>query len=253
MRIVAVIPARYQSTRFEGKPLADICGRPMIWWVYNQVKKVDVLNNVYVATDDIKIAKVCEQHNIEYIMTRNNHPDHISRVQEVSEKILADYYVCVNGDEPLIEPQHIKKVITAQLSTDYKNDIEVFRGAMRLLKDPAETIDMSNIKLAISKDEVCVYMSRATIPYPKGSLLFSYYKYVGIECFNKKALDFFVNTPMGTLERIEDIDHLRFIENGIKLYFTEVDSDSISVDTPKDLEKVRCKIEEGIKNGKYSN
>ncbi len=235
MRIVCVIPARYSSTRLPGKPLIDICGKPMIWWVYSQAQKVKEFAEVIVATDDIRIAKVCEEENIMCCMTQETHPNHISRVQEVSEKIEADLYVCINGDEPLMKPEMITSVLPKELDSDV-----LFTGAYRSLTDPAETIDNSNIKLALTDNGRCVYMSRGTIPYPKGTLSVDYKKYVGIECFTKRALDFFVNTSMGILERIEDIDHLRFIENGKEIYFKEVKSDSISVDTAKDLEKVRA-------------
>lgn len=94
-----------------------------------------------------------------------------------------------------------------------------------------------------------MYISRAPVPYPRGTLLFDYYKYMGIECFNKEALDFFVRTPQGRVERIEDIDHLRFLENGVELHFTKVRSESISVDTPKDLEKVRSMVKAQIDSG----
>ena len=125
-------------------------------------------------------------------------------------------------------------------------DSPYFGGAMRELTDPAETIDFAKIKLAISdKTGRCLYMSRTPVPYPRGSLLFKYKKYVGVECFNKAALDFFVNHEMGNLEKAEDIDHLRFLENGIELHFNYVNSESISVDTPKDLEKVRQIISRG--------
>ncbi len=233
MKIVAIIPARYASTRLPGKPLADICGKPMIWWVYNQVKKVKEFEAIYVATDDERIKEVCEQYKMNIIMTRDNHPDHISRVQEVSDKVSADYYVCINGDEPLIETKCIKQVLPKKIEKE-----AYFCGARRKLTNPVETIDSGNIKLAITENDRCVYMSRTPIPFPKGTLLYTYWKYVGIECFNKKALDLFVNKKMGTLEKIEDIDHLRFIENGVNIYFKEVDSDSLSVDTKKDLEKV---------------
>jgi len=173
-------------------------------------------------------------------MTRNDHPNHIARVWEVSEQIQADYYICVNGDEPLIKPSLIERVLPTE-----KQEGIYFGGAMRTLTDPAETLDNSKIKLAVNNEGRAVYMSRAIVPYPQGTLLFEYRKYVGIECFTKSALDFFVNNPMGRLEKIEDIDHLRFIENGIPLCFTEVDSESISVDTPKDLEKVRQIIKQG--------
>ena len=238
MKIVAVIPSRYASTRLPGKPLVDICGKPMIWWVYNRVKQVTEFDSVVVATDDERIASACKKYGMNYIMTRNDHPDHIARIHEVSEIVDADYYVCINGDEPLIDSDSIRRVLPKKTVTDR----EYFGGAMIELIDPAETIDFAKIKLAVSKEGRCVYMSRTPVPYPRGTLLFRYKKYVGIECFNKKALDFFVSTSMGELEKIEDIDHLRFLENGKTLMFTMVDSESISVDTPKDLEKVRLMI-----------
>ena len=240
MKIIGVIPARYSSTRFPGKPLADICGKPMLWWVYNQVKKIKELDAVVCAIDDDRIKQMCEENGIEYVMTKSDHPEHISRIHEVSTKINADYYMCINGDEPLISEECILPVLPKEIVKE-----PYFGGAMRVLTDPAETIDFAKIKLAVSDNTGrCLYMSRNPVPYPRGTLLFNYKKYVGVECFNKAALDFFVNTPMGSLEKVEDIDHLRFLENGIDLHFNYVESESISVDTPKDLEKVR----EMIKN-----
>ena len=117
---------------------------------------------------------------------------------------------------------------------------------MRVLTDPAEVIDPANIKLVVSESGRCLYMSRVPVPYPKGTLQVSYRKYVGVECFNKAVLNFFVAKAMGNIEKAEDIDHLRFLENGIDLHFSLVESDSISVDTAKDLEFVRKKIVESI-------
>ncbi len=243
MIIVAVIPARYSSSRLPGKPLADICGKPMLWWVYNRVKKISVFDKVVCAIDDDRIKSMCESYGLDYVLTKDNHPNHIARVQEVSTKIKADYYVCINGDEPLIAEQCITPVIP-----DSYYEEPYFGGAMRELTDPAETIDFAKIKIVYSdKTGRCLYMSRNPVPYPRGSLLFKYKKYVGVECFNKASLDFFVNHEMGSLEKIEDIDHLRFLENGIDLHFTYVDSESISVDTPKDLEKVRLIISNSSK------
>lgn len=244
MKIIGVIPARYASTRFPGKPLADICGRPMLWWVYQQVKKVTEFDEVFCAIDDERIAVMCETYGLQYVMTKNNHPEHISRVHEISKNVVADYYVCINGDEPLISENCIRPVLPTEIVIK-----PYFGGAMRILRDPAETIDFAKIKLIVTKEGRCLYMSRAPIPYPRGSLAFQYKKYVGVECFNKAALDFFVSTPMGEYEKIEDIDHLRFLENGISLHFTQVDSESISVDTQKDLEKVRSIIRDKIERG----
>lgn len=239
MKITGVIPARYKSTRFPGKPLADICGKPMIWWVYQQVRNIEAFSEVFCAIDDERIQRACEEFGIKYIITQNDHPNHISRIHEVSEKIDADYYMCINGDEPLITPECILPVIPDSISSE-----PYFGGAMRVLTDPAEVIDPANIKLVISESGRCLYMSRVPVPYPKGTLQVSYRKYVGVECFNKAALNFFVSTAMGNIEKAEDIDHLRFLENGIDLHFSLVKSDSISVDTLKDLEFVKNKIAE---------
>lgn len=234
MKIIAVIPARYSSTRFPGKPLADICGKPMLWWVYQRVSKINDFDEVVCAIDDERIKEICERYEMNYVMTKNTHPEHISRIHEVSEKIDADYYMCINGDEPLISQECILPIIPTE-----RHDGPYFGGAMRVLTDPAETIDFAKIKLVVSEQTgKCLYMSRTPVPYPRGTLLFKYNKYVGVECFNKEALNFFVSTPMNDLERIEDIDHLRFLANGIDLHFHYVESESISVDTPKDLEKI---------------
>lgn len=244
--IVGVIPARYASTRFPGKPLVDICGHPMIWWVYQEVKKVEALSQVVVATDDERITAVCEKYDIPFVLTRNDHVNHVTRLAEVSDKLKADYYVCVNGDEPLINQKNIRDVIPDTLAKD-----DVYAGyLMRDLVDPAETLDPSNIKLSVLSNGRCVYMSRMPIPYPKGTLSVVYKKLMGIECFNKQALDFYVNTPMGELEKIEDIDHLRFIEHGKLVIIKKTDSESLSVDTKNDLEKVRGIMAERLEKEK---
>lgn len=248
MKIIAVVPARYASTRLPGKPLKDICGKPMLWWVYQQVNKMGIFDNIICAIDDDRIKNICEQYGMNYVMTANNHPNHISRIHEVSTQIDADYYICINGDEPLISENCITPVIPSKLY-----DEPFFGGAMRKLTDPAETVDFAKIKLVVSDmTGKCLYMSRTPVPYPRGTLMFNYKKYVGVECFNKKALDFFVNTPMNDIEKIEDIDHIRFLANGVDLHFNYVDSESISVDTMKDLEKVRYIISKKIEKGEIN-
>ena len=242
MKVIAVIPARYESSRFPGKPLADICGKPMIWWVYKKIEMMNLFSEVYCAIDDDRIQQMCNREGINFIRTSNNHPNHIARIHEVSEKIHSDYYMCINGDEPLISIECIKPVYPNTITQD-----PYFGGAMRVLNDPAETIDPANIKIVLSKTGKCLYMSRNPVPYPKGSLKEPYRKYVGVECFNKMALDFFVRTEMGSIEKVEDIDHLRFLENGVDLHFFNVTSDSISVDTKKDLDFVREKMRERLK------
>ena len=232
MKMIGIIPSRYGSTRFPGKPLTNICGKPMIWWVYNSVKQVQGLDEIYVATDNERIKTVCEQHNINVIMTRNDHMNCFYRVHEVAHRIDADRYIMINGDEPLIEPSCIQKIVDEVKRTNAE-----FLFSYRKLSNPVETMDTGNIKVVISNNKL-IYLSRIPVPCPHKSVLFDYKKIIGIQAFSKETLDFFVSTPPGEIEQIEDIAELRWVENGKTVHCIEVISDSISVDNPRDVEKV---------------
>ena len=247
MRIIGVIPARYNSSRFPGKPLADICGKPMIWWVHNQLKRVSELDEVIVATDDIRIKNVCDEFEIKTVMTLNTHKTHLDRLFEVSTKVDADFYINVNGDEPLIEADAIKKIIPKDIDP---NSLFV-SNLMTELKNPLEAVDFSKIKIATDVYGYGLYMARSPIPYPKGTYNFVYKKFVGVQCFTKNALEFCYNTPRGPLEAAEDIDEFRFLENGQKIKFIDAEVTTLSVDTPKDLEKVKAIISKHIEQGEY--
>lgn len=233
MKIVGVIPARYCSSRFPGKPLADICGKPMIWWVYNAVIKVESLKEVYIATDDERIKNVCDRYNMKCIMTQDTHDTHIDRISEFAEKVDADLYVCVCGDEPLIDPDVINEVIPNQINEEEEVNILV-----RKLSDPVETIEPGNIKILFNNLFECISLSRSPIPFPYKTLDFSYYKIIGVECYNKKALEFFSHTEKGRLESIEEVTLMRYIENRKLIKVHLVDSYELSVDTKKDLERI---------------
>lgn len=234
-KTVAIIPARYASTRFPGKPLADIAGRPMIHWVWEQAKKVEEFAEVYVATDDGRIEDVCRNLGVKVLMTSPDHENHIYRIHETTRLVEADYFVCINGDEPLIQAEVIGKILDP-----IRQGREFWAiNLITTVRDATQVVDFSKIKMAVGRGDRVVYMSRSPIPYPRGSSMFEYKKYVGVECMSREALDFYVDTPMGVLEKIEDIDHLRFLENGKPMLAVEVESDNLSVDTPKDLEKVR--------------
>jgi len=241
MKVIGVIPARYNSSRFQGKPLADIHGKPMVWWVYQQANKVKEFNKVVIATDDERIKAACEALSMDYVMTGDNHKTMSSRIHEVSEKIVSDVYVVVNGDEPLIDPAAIKAVIPDDLEGFYASNI------MSAIKDPTEAIDITNIKVIVAKDGHALYMTRSPAPYPKSTLDFKYYKHLGVVAYSKQALDFYASTEIGYNESIEDIDYLRFIENRKPFKMIEVDTVSISVDTTKDLAYVRDKMEKLLK------
>lgn len=246
MNIIGIIPARFKSTRFEGKPLADICGKPMIWWVYRQFKLASGIMEVYVATDDNRISEVCEKYGMKYIMTSDSHPTHLDRLAEVAEKIEADFYVNINGDEPLMMPEYIEFLIPSDM-VDPKSFY--FANAMTKIKKPVEVNDVSRIKIATDKDGNALYMARVPIPYPKASSDFDYMKFVGIQCFSRRALLFCGETPRGHLESIEDIDEYRFIENGKKVKMVEIPAETLSVDTKADLTVVREVITRRIKEG----
>lgn len=232
MRLIGIIPSRYGSTRFPGKPLCLINGKPMIYWVYNSAKQVKNLDEIYVATDDDRIRTVCEQYGMNVVMTRNDHMNCFYRVHEVAHKIDADRYIMINGDEPLIEPSCIQKIVDETIKTNAE-----FLFSYRKLSNPVETIDSGNIKVVISGDRL-IYLSRIAVPFPHKSSLFDYKKIIGIQAFSRGTLDFFVNTPPGEIEQIEDIAELRWIENGKYVHCIEVLSDSVSVDNHRDIAKV---------------
>lgn len=240
MKIIGVIPARYKSTRFEGKPLADICGKPMIWWVYNQAIKVKELNEVYVATDDIRIEQACKKHGMNVIMTRDDHPTGTDRIAEVAEKVFADLYVNIQGDEPMIEEDNILKAILPF----YEDEDLQITNLMTEIHDPVEVVNCTIPKVITNHDNFGIYLTRSCAPYPKSSLDYCFYKQVCVYGFKPDVLEFFSKTKRGKMESIEDIEILRFIENGYKVKYIEVSTKSIAVDTPKDLEKVRKIISE---------
>ena len=241
MRVVGIIPARYASTQLPAKPFKDILGYPMIWWVYKRVSKVKQLNEIIVATDDERILSVCNQYEIPVIMTSSNHPNGAMRLQEVSETITADFYVQLNGDEPLMNTD----AIIAAIPETVPQDVEFGTNIITQIDDPAQVMDSSNIKMVFDDEMNALYMSRTPIPYPFKSIDFQYYKHVGIIGYNKKMLDFYKNSTPGRFEQIEGIDTLRFLDYGKQLKLSLVpDCHSLSVDTQKDLEMVRRMMKE---------
>lgn len=249
MKIIGVIPARYKSSRFQGKPLADICGKPMVWWVYQQCKKVEDFDAIYVATDDEKIYNTCRELDIEVVMTANTHRTGTDRVGEVARMIPADLIVNIQGDEPLLEPSTIK----AAIKPFYTNpDLEI-SNLMTRIKNPVDAVNSTVPKVITNKDGIGIYLTRAAAPYPKGSIDYVYYKQVCVYGFKPEALLFYCDygTKFGKarIEAIEDIEILRFIENGYKVQYIEVDSETVAVDTPNDLEKVRGIVLKRIADG----
>lgn len=234
MNIIAVIPARGGSTRFFNKPLAKILGKPMIWWVYKHTLESKMFSDVLVATDTNEIKEVCEEFGAKVIMTSSNNETATDRLVEVSKKIDADLYVMVNGDEPVLGASDIEKCIPDNLNPD---DFYV-SNLMTDFENPVEVVDPTNLKIVTNKDGIALFISRSPIPFPKGNMEFVFHKFVGVGAFTKKALEYYSNTPRGEIEKIEENDSFRFIENRKDIYYINAHCKSLSVDTPKDIEEV---------------
>lgn len=234
MNIICVIPARAESSRFFEKPLALIKGKPMIQWVYEHCSDVECFKRVIVATDSEKIARVVRSFGAEVMMTSSEHETATGRLYEVACNVSADLYVMVNGDEPLLTKDTIVKCIPDSLEPDsfYVSNL------MTDFSNPVEVVDATNLKIVTANDGRCLFISRSPIPYPKGDLSYIYHKFVGVGAFTWKALDFYYNTPRGPIEKIEENDSFRFIENHKPIYYYNCHCKSLSVDTRKDIAEV---------------
>ncbi len=241
MKIICVIPARAESSRFFEKPLALINGRPMIQWVYEHCCEVEQFDEVLVATDAERIREVAEGFGAKVIMTSSDHDTATERLYEVSRKIEADLYVMVNGDEPLLRRDAIIQCIPDNLDTDafYVSNL------MTDFTNPVEVVDATNLKIVTAADDRCLFISRSPIPYPKGSLDVIYHKFVGVGAFTRKALDFYHETPRGPIEKVEENDSFRFLENHKPIFYYNCHCKSLSVDTPKDIAAVEKYLAEG--------
>lgn len=240
MKTIAVIPARYQSSRMPGKPLADILGRPMIWWVWREAKKCPALSGVVVATDDERIADACKAYGMDYCMTSPGHDTPTGRIWEVSTKLEADLYLQVMGDEPLINAAAFDLILPKTLPQD-PYYVAVLTNVM---EHPADVVDFSNQKVVTNAAREILMISRSPIPYPKGTLDFEYEKVTGIQLYSRRALAFYHDTPKSLLEKAEENDMMRFVENGHKVHAITSPYKTVSVDTPKDLALVSRILQE---------
>lgn len=242
MKVIGVIPARYSSTRVIGKPLVIICGKPMVWWVYQRAVNAGVFDEIVVATDDEIVINACKELDIKAEFTSPNHQTPTSRIYEISTKIDGDLYAFISGDEPLIDSMEMAKIV----NTAKECGCPVTNG-MTKIKTAPEVIDSSNIKVTVSSRGLLLYTTRSPIPFPKGGLDYDYMKFSGIGVFTKDALLFFNETPRGKLETIEECDLMRFIDKGLEVRMVELFCRNISVDTYKDLELVREIMEEELR------
>ena len=234
MKIIGVIPARYKSSRFPGKPLVDIGGKPMIWWVYQQCLQVKELDEIYVATDDKRIENTCKKLGLNVIMTSEKHETGSDRVGEVAQNVEGDLFVNIQGDEPLIDPREIQEVIKIF------DDSDVDFGSLRIeISNPDEIQALSTVKIVVDKNDWALFMSRNVIPSnSKGGPIAKVYRHVGIYAYRKNFLLKFINMEQTTLELAEGIEPLRALENGYKFKVKETTYQSVGVDYPEHVQLV---------------
>ena len=241
--ITIVIPARYNSTRFMGKPLILIDGKTMLKRVYEIATEIQGIDSIYVATEDSRILNYCLENSMPCIMTSKDHKMMLSRISEFARVIDSRYYLIINGDEPLLEAYNIQK-ITRNLIDSTEHRIEVRNLISQIVNEHINIgQDTTDIKVVFNRCNDIIYMSRGLIPNTKSSYKPEYFKHVGCYLMNREALSFFESTPTGLLEDIEDIDLLRFIENGIKVKAIIVETEAISVDLKEDVSQVQRIIE----------
>lgn len=232
-RIIAIIPARYHSSRFPGKPLAKILGKPMIYHVYKQCKKSKLVDEVIVATDDFRIANVVKKFGGKVVLTSSKHTSGTDRIAEVTQSVDAEIVVNVQGDEPLIHPSTINATIKP-LVEDPKLKMTTAKFELRNEDD----YNNPNItKIVVDKKGFALYCSRSLIPYPKKKPA-GVYKQLGIYAYRRSFLLQFTKMKPSTLEKTESLEQLRAIENDIKLKTVDSPYDSIGVDIPEDIKKV---------------
>ena len=243
MSVIAIIPCRYGAVRFPGKSLADIHGKPMMWHVYQQTKKVKSIDRVVIATDDERIEKVGRELGLEMIMTRGDHFTGTDRVAECAGRLDADILVNVQGDEPMIDPDAIERVARAIVDCDDPN-VQASNG-FNEIADPTDAIDNNVVKVITATSGNALAYSRLPVPYPRGQAV-TYKRQLGLYAFRKSGLELFSKTAPGPLERAEGVEMLRFVEHGYGVRMVQVaNDDAISVDSPADLERVRALIGRG--------
>ncbi len=249
-RVVAIIPARYGSLRLPAKPLADICGKPMVQHVYERAAKATLINAVLVATDDERIASVVRGFGGHAVMTPESLQTGTDRIAYVARSLAdADIVVNVQGDEPLIEPAMIDEAVEPLTM-----DASINMGTLvRRIEDNAELTNPGIVKVVCDRDGNGLYFSRSPIPFgrdiPQNEWLknHAYYKHIGLYVFRREFLSKYTEMAQTPLECTEKLEQLRILENGYKIRCAVTSYDSVPVDTAEDLEKVRAIMLQGRK------
>ncbi len=236
-RVYGIIPARYESVRFPGKPLADLLGKPMIWHVYQRACRCPELNQIVLATDDERIRQAAEGFDIPVVMTRSDHQSGTDRVLEAARYLKVPRHavvVNIQGDEPCLKPAMISELVRPFVD----ENVQVTTLARKMGAGEAESPD--RVKVVFASDGRALYFSRAPIPYPRqaedSSAKANYWLHIGLYAFRMHALERFSDLPRSRLEKHEKLEQLRLLENDIPIHVVNTIHTSHGVDSPQDLE-----------------
>ncbi|MGO9438632.1 MAG: 3-deoxy-manno-octulosonate cytidylyltransferase [Terracidiphilus sp.] len=238
--IAGVIPARLASTRLSRKVLREIAGRPMVEWVWRAAQSSGLMDPVVVATDSDEVAEVCRARGIRAVMTSPDCASGSDRVREAARQINAEIYVNIQGDEPTLTGEFFRPL----LALFERLEVEVATLAVRC--PPHEIANPNAVKVVTALDGRALYFSRSTIPFDRDQSSFAgYRKHLGIYAYRKAALERFASLPPSPLEKLERLEQLRLLENGIGIYVAEAPGDTIGVDTEEDLRRAEAVLRQG--------
>ena len=244
MKAIGVIPARYESSRFPGKVLADVCGRPLIQYVYEEAFKAKTLEDLVVATDEERVLEAVQHFGGRAVLTAKGHNSGSDRLTEIANPIDTQIVVNIQADEPLIKFSMIDELVNCLLQN---RDIPM-ATLIHKIEDVQQLQDRNVVKVVKDKNNFALYFSRACIPCLRSPLPLlqsvSFYKHLGLYAYTKDFLFTFTNLPVGELEKAEKLEQLRALEHGYKIKVIETPFDTIGVDTPEDLEKVKARMSE---------
>lgn len=232
--VLGVIPARLASTRLSRKVLRQVAGRPLLAWVYEAALRAKELDRVVIATDADEVMALCEREGWPCEMTSPDLQSGTDRIQAIAQYLTAEIYVNIQGDEPLLEPEHVR----ALLRPFRQPHVEV--TTLKVLCSAANERNPNAVKVVTAADGRALYFSRATIPYDRDGAGATYWKHLGLYAYRRAALDRFPHLQPSVLEQTERLEQLRFLENGVSLYVEATEIDTVGVDTIEDLAAVEA-------------
>lgn len=237
LKIVAMIPARYNSERLPGKLMMDLNGKSVIATTLENTINTNLFDSVYVITDSQVIHDHLKQFHQDVLISKKKHISGSDRIAEFAQEMDVDIIINVQGDEPFIDTKSLKKLINV-FCNDYKKEIDL-ASLMEEIKDESEINDPNTVKVVVDSNNFAIYFSRHSIPYNKSSKKIKYYKHIGVYAFRKNALVEFYNSASSRLETIENLEQLRYLEKGKNIKMIQANFGSVGIDTMDDLKKAR--------------